>query len=155
MPPWSLIILKYAASALPIVPYADAGPLYVIVWPILISVSDAPGSYFFCPSAGPTATADKRTVTNHARMPFILSPPYGSKFVTYLPCRAIETDCASAPVLVHSDAEPPQLVVQRLAGDAERRGRRRVIALLSPELLDDQHALVVFQLLRQAAREAA
>ncbi len=41
-----------AASTLPIVPYADAGPLYGIVCPILISVSDAPGSYFFWASDG-------------------------------------------------------------------------------------------------------
>src|SRR5207237_4922518 len=29
------------------VPYAEAGPLYGMVWPMRISVSDAPGSYFF------------------------------------------------------------------------------------------------------------
>src|SRR6185295_15685571 len=57
MPPCSLIILKYAASALPIVPYAEAGPLYGMVWPILISVSDAPGSYFFWAAAGVAARA--------------------------------------------------------------------------------------------------
>ena len=66
MPPCSLIILKYAASALPIVPYADAGPLYGIVWPILISVSDAPGSYFFWAAAGVAARASARAALAHA-----------------------------------------------------------------------------------------
>jgi hypothetical protein len=37
---------------LPMVPYAEAGPLYGLVLPILISPSDAPGSYFFCAAAG-------------------------------------------------------------------------------------------------------
>src|SRR3954471_21747925 len=46
IPPCSFSILKYAASDLPIVPYADAGPLYGLVCPIFISVSVAPGSYF-------------------------------------------------------------------------------------------------------------
>src|SRR6185369_7846673 len=52
MPPCSLMRLKYAASSLPMVPYADAGPLYGMVCPILISVSVAPGSYFFCAIEG-------------------------------------------------------------------------------------------------------
>src|SRR5262245_52244692 len=34
--------------ALPITPYDEAGPLYGLVWPILISLSVAPSSYFFC-----------------------------------------------------------------------------------------------------------
>lgn len=37
-------------------PYAEAGPLNGLVWPTLISVSLAPGSYFFCANAG---VADK------------------------------------------------------------------------------------------------
>src|SRR5215510_13986444 len=43
MPPLSLIILKYAASPLPSTPNAEAGPLYGIDWPILISVAVTPG----------------------------------------------------------------------------------------------------------------
>src|SRR3954469_7292576 len=52
MAPRALTILEHAAIALPIAPYADAGPLYGLVLPILISPSDAPGSYFFSPTAG-------------------------------------------------------------------------------------------------------
>jgi hypothetical protein len=52
IPPCSLIILKYASSALPTVPQAEAGPLYGIVWPILISVAVTPGALLFCAAAG-------------------------------------------------------------------------------------------------------
>ena len=41
-PPSSLTFLKYAAMVLPIVPYADALPLYGLVLPILISVGVTP-----------------------------------------------------------------------------------------------------------------
>src|SRR5580698_9641251 len=51
MPPASLIILKKTASVLPCMPYAEAGPLYGMILPILISVSLAPGSYFLCAAA--------------------------------------------------------------------------------------------------------
>src|SRR5215470_3522494 len=40
---------------LPITPYDDAGPLYGLVWPILISLSVAPSSYFFWANATPDA----------------------------------------------------------------------------------------------------
>src|SRR2546421_10434501 len=43
MPPSSLTFLKYAPITLPIVPYAEAGPLYGLVLPILISVAVTPG----------------------------------------------------------------------------------------------------------------
>src|SRR5258708_759001 len=36
---------------------AEAGPLYGIVWPILISVSLGPESYFFCANAGEAASS--------------------------------------------------------------------------------------------------
>src|SRR5882724_2070353 len=36
----------------------DAGPLYGIVWPILISASLAPGSYFCCANAGDAASSN-------------------------------------------------------------------------------------------------
>src|SRR6478735_8206835 len=53
----SLIMLKKAVCVLPITPYAEAGPLYGLVWPILISVSLAPVSYFFCAKAGTAPSA--------------------------------------------------------------------------------------------------
>src|SRR3954447_6257063 len=65
IPPCSLSILKYAASDLPIVPYADAGPLYGLVWPIFISVSVAPGSYFcwaWTADAAPRAVATSEMI---------------------------------------------------------------------------------------------
>jgi hypothetical protein len=42
-----LILLKYADSVLPMMLYDEIGPLYGIMLPIFISVSLAPGSYFF------------------------------------------------------------------------------------------------------------
>src|ERR1051325_4422126 len=58
MPPSAFTFLKEASIVLPIVPYADAGPLYGLVLPILISVSVAPGPYFLpCASAGLAAAA--------------------------------------------------------------------------------------------------
>src|SRR5271165_853772 len=43
IPPWSLTIwLKNAISSLPLELYEEAGPLYGLVWPILISVSVTP-----------------------------------------------------------------------------------------------------------------
>jgi hypothetical protein len=51
-------MLKYAACALPIVAYAEAGPLNGTVWPILISVSVAPDHIFSAQApAMPTAQA--------------------------------------------------------------------------------------------------
>src|SRR5436309_12429497 len=43
------------------VPYAEAGPLYGMVWPIRISVSEAPGSYFFSALAGVASKASAAT----------------------------------------------------------------------------------------------
>jgi hypothetical protein len=43
---------------LPTTPYEDAGPLYGMMLPILISVSVAPVSYFFWAKAPPLATAN-------------------------------------------------------------------------------------------------
>src|SRR4051812_28472022 len=43
MPPDSLTVLKKAVSSLPITPYAEAGPLYGMVLPILSSVAVTPG----------------------------------------------------------------------------------------------------------------
>src|SRR5215831_8400516 len=48
-PPLSLTFLKYAASTLPIVAYAEAGPLYGIVWPILISLLPCPSALAAAP----------------------------------------------------------------------------------------------------------
>src|SRR5579871_6346484 len=56
-------------------PYADAGPLYGLVLPILISVSDAPGSYFFCASAG-KASAVASTAAAGRNMGFTGRPPW-------------------------------------------------------------------------------
>src|SRR6266403_49525 len=42
---------------LPIVPYAEAGPLYGLVWPILISVAVTPGVSAAIASAGARASA--------------------------------------------------------------------------------------------------
>ena len=43
IPPWSLtILLKKAISSRPLELYEDAGPLYGLVWPILISVAVTP-----------------------------------------------------------------------------------------------------------------
>src|SRR5713226_1738678 len=39
-----------------------------MVWPSLISVSDAPGSYFFWATAGPTHNADARIAATALRM---------------------------------------------------------------------------------------
>jgi hypothetical protein len=47
MPPSALILLKYAASVFPMMLYDEIAPLYGIMLPIFISVSLAPGSYFF------------------------------------------------------------------------------------------------------------
>src|SRR5262245_25985823 len=55
MPPSSLTFLKYASIVLPMTPYADAGPEYGFVFPILISVSDAPSSYFPAADAVPAS----------------------------------------------------------------------------------------------------
>src|SRR5688572_30048424 len=63
MPPCSLTILKYAPRALPIVPYADAGPLYGLVLPILISVAVTPG---VCAAAGSTPASAMVTTRANA-----------------------------------------------------------------------------------------
>src|SRR5216683_7620738 len=53
----------------------DAGPLYGIVWPILISVSLAPGSYFFCANAGDAASSNAVAASAGAtRIPAFLAP---------------------------------------------------------------------------------
>ena len=57
MPPSALTFLKYASIALPIVPYAEAGPEYGLMPPIVISLSVAPLSYFFCATAGAPISA--------------------------------------------------------------------------------------------------
>src|SRR4030081_983910 len=44
MPPWSLIILKYASSVLAIAPYAPAGPAGGTQQPTTHSVSVTPGT---------------------------------------------------------------------------------------------------------------
>src|SRR5678816_1937762 len=56
------------------VPYADAGPLYGIVWPILISVSVAPGSYFFCAKTDVAETASASSRSCQGRLD-IFPPP--------------------------------------------------------------------------------
>src|SRR5882757_11184824 len=66
MPPCSLIIRKYAASVLPMVAYDDAGPLYGMMLPILISVSVAPVSYFFCARAWPPVAASNARAAERA-----------------------------------------------------------------------------------------
>src|SRR5262245_15172001 len=84
MPPFSLTILKYAVSALPIIPYDDAWPLYGIDWPILISVAVTPGVSeppFLQPAARITQTAVNAAncsavvMTNQFR--FSMYPPFG------------------------------------------------------------------------------
>src|ERR1051326_5875724 len=45
MPPALLTAAKYASDACPTAPATETGPLYGIVWPSLISVPEAPGSY--------------------------------------------------------------------------------------------------------------
>src|SRR6516225_7583845 len=63
----------------PITPYADAGPLYGMMLPILISVLVAPVSYWFAASARPavatSTTADAAVAAarqNAGRIVFVL-----------------------------------------------------------------------------------
>ena len=63
IPPSSLSFWKKPVWTRPPAPYAEAGPLYGLVCPILISTSLAPGSYFFCASVALAAvTAAKPAV---------------------------------------------------------------------------------------------
>src|ERR1700759_2620750 len=56
------------------VAYADAGPLKGTVWPILISVSVAPVSYFFCAKAGEAVSAIASAVPMARwKKPFLMS----------------------------------------------------------------------------------
>src|ERR1700691_6170817 len=53
---------------------AEGGPVNGHVWPILISVSVAPVSYFFCADAGETDSAMATAVPmNRCKMPFLIS----------------------------------------------------------------------------------
>src|ERR1700731_3767754 len=56
------------------VAYAKAGPRNGTVWPILISVSVAPGSYFFCADAcdADSAAATAAAVARY-KIPFLMS----------------------------------------------------------------------------------
>src|SRR5436190_3937994 len=76
-PPRSLTMRKYAAIDLPIAPYAEAGPLYGLVLPILISPSVAPASYFFCAAAG-NASAATRDAARTISVRFMAGPPSGT-----------------------------------------------------------------------------
>ena len=61
-----MTFLKYAASVLPIKAYDDAGPLYGMMLPILISLSAAPVSFCCCPrlaSVEKAAIRNKRTLS--------------------------------------------------------------------------------------------
>src|SRR5713101_7698048 len=80
MPPPSLIMSQKATIALPLTPYAEAGPLYGQVWPILISLSLAPSSYFFCAytpwGAEMAATAD--APARNVLLLVFIDPPCGT-----------------------------------------------------------------------------
>src|ERR1700741_838141 len=71
MPPSALSFLKYASSVLPTTPYADAGPLYGMVLPILISVSVAPVSNCFWAAALPLARGIATIAIAMARVSFV------------------------------------------------------------------------------------
>src|SRR5690349_10996770 len=71
MPPSEFSFLKYAASVFPIVAYADAGPEYGMMLPILISVADAPGSNFFCATALAVSAVISGAATMAARTSLI------------------------------------------------------------------------------------
>src|SRR6267143_2001628 len=96
MPPSALIFLKYTSSVLPTTPYEDAGPLYGMMLPILISVSVAPVSYFFWAAALPLATAIATIAIGIARLSFVEDILFpldfltlvvdGLKIVRHLPC---------------------------------------------------------------------
>src|ERR1700761_525849 len=82
MPPSALILLKYRASVIPMVPYAEFGPLYGMVLPILISVSVAPTSYFFWANALPVVTAKAMTANAEIRnTPESIVSPHSSVFL--------------------------------------------------------------------------
>src|SRR6266852_198894 len=56
------------------VAYDEAGPLNGLVWPILISVSVAPVSYFFCAEADETDSASVSAVADARwKNPFLIS----------------------------------------------------------------------------------
>src|ERR1044072_7817612 len=69
MAPLSVTIREGAACTVRVVPYAEAGPEYGMMLPTLISVSLAPGSYFFCAVAG-AAITHSATDAISARMAF-------------------------------------------------------------------------------------
>src|ERR1700761_7402685 len=50
-----------------------------MVWPSLISVSDAPGSYFFCANAGPTPTVALNANATHTAVAFAIMPMVSSR----------------------------------------------------------------------------
>src|SRR5687767_6057227 len=64
MPPSSFTFLKYAPIALPIVPYAEAGPLYGFVLPSLISVAVTPGVWATAGSTPASASVRARAHAN-------------------------------------------------------------------------------------------
>src|SRR6266567_5403251 len=64
MPPRSLTILKYPTSPLPSAPNAETGPLYGMVWPILISVDVTPRISAVEATAGHVSTASALSAPN-------------------------------------------------------------------------------------------
>src|SRR3954453_7396662 len=87
MPPFSFSIWKYASPTRPSTPYSEPGPECGTVCPSLISVSLAPGSYFFSAAqtdgAGITdgSAAASVVAPNSRRVGLffiVVSLPYGS-----------------------------------------------------------------------------
>src|SRR5690348_12077722 len=78
-----------------------------MVWPSLISVSDAPGSYFFCANAGPTLNANAA----HMAVAFAIMPMVSSRT-----CRLVwhnETEETMALVIYEQDGAVVTLTLNR------------------------------------------
>src|SRR2546421_10159604 len=103
---------------LPIVPYADAGPLYGLVWPILISVAVTPGV------SAAIAGAGARASTAISALSTVLSMMSS--------CRAPGGSAGSGPILLRGHGQARAAVPRR-----PRRAQARRPASAIPDAVED------------------
>src|SRR5215472_16225252 len=102
IPPWSLtILLKNAISSSPLELYEDAGPLYGLVWPILISVAVTPMVSAAEPRRDVVASPATAAVPNRTALRRV---NFGDDVMVRTPYPAAASRSCYCPCWVTSDA---------------------------------------------------
>src|SRR5206468_12596900 len=124
MPPWSLIILKYASSVRSIAPYAPAGPSCGPQLPTTTSVSVTPGTIGLAVAAavgGADVAAGGAVADPHATASSATSKGTTSPTRPTVRSCIFETRCIKSALLLAFPALVPEICASHLLPLPERR----------------------------------